>query len=112
GRTACPHGVICRLWVATGSLFLTPRYAGVLFQSLGTISRSGFNFASAMQISTIGIDLAKTVFRIHGVDGEGKTRCSSGRKIIGFPCLSLHERSALAPQRMKKLFSLGRVIMA
>jgi transposase len=26
-----------------------------------------------MQISTIGIDLAKTVFQIHGVDAEGKT---------------------------------------
>jgi transposase len=26
-----------------------------------------------MQITTIGIDLAKTVFQVHGVDGSGKT---------------------------------------
>jgi transposase len=26
-----------------------------------------------MQITTIGIDLAKTVFQLHAVDGDGKT---------------------------------------
>ena len=28
--------------------------------------------ASAMDITTIGFDLAKTVFQVHGADGEGR----------------------------------------
>src|ERR1700730_15932717 len=34
---------------------------------------------SAMQITTIGLDLAKNVFQIHGVDAEGRER--SRRKL-------------------------------
>jgi len=26
-----------------------------------------------MEITTLGIDLAKNVFRVHGVDGKGRT---------------------------------------
>ncbi len=29
--------------------------------------------ASTMQITTVGIDLAKNVFQVHGIDGHGKT---------------------------------------
>ena len=37
-----------------------------------------------MQISTIGIDLAKNVFQVHGVDAAGKvghsrSNCGAGR---------------------------------
>ena len=39
-------------------------------------------------------------------------RCSSGRKIIGFRCLLLHERPVQTRHRIEKFFSLGRVIMA
>ena len=30
-----------------------------------------------MQISTVGIDLAKRVFQIHGVDQDGTSSCES-----------------------------------
>jgi hypothetical protein len=38
-------------------------------------------------------------------------RCSSGRKIIGFRCLLLHERPVQTRQTIVR-FSLGRVIMS
>ena len=30
-----------------------------------------------MKITTVGIDLAKNVFQVHGVDERGKTCCAS-----------------------------------
>jgi transposase len=50
---------------------LRHRYAKV--QVCTTTEREG---ASEMKITTVGIDLAKNVFQIHGVDERGKTRCS------------------------------------
>lgn len=36
-----------------------------------------------MKITTIGIDLAKNVFQIHGVDGRGKVAVRKQRKRAG-----------------------------
>ena len=29
-----------------------------------------------MQITTIGLDIAKNVFQVHGIDGEGQVSCA------------------------------------
>jgi hypothetical protein len=49
-----------------------------------------------MQISTIGVDLAKNVFQVHGVDSNGKvvvTRQLRRKQVLEFsanlPCVSL-----------------------
>ncbi|PHM49190.1 hypothetical protein [Xenorhabdus miraniensis] len=38
-----------------------------------------------MEITTIGIDLAKNVFQVHGIDAQGKTVLKNGCK--GRPCM-------------------------
>ena len=46
-----------------------------------------------MQVSTIGVDLAKNVFQIHGVDGDGKvvsTRQLRRKQVIDSSARSLH----------------------
>ena len=54
-----------------------------------------------MQISTIGLDLAKSVFQVHGVDAAGKTvvtkQLRRGQVLTFFsklsPCLSAWKRA-------------------
>jgi hypothetical protein len=36
-----------------------------------------------MKVTTIGIDLAKEVFGLHGVDGEGRVALRSGWFVAG-----------------------------
>ena len=38
-----------------------------------------------MQIARIGLDLAKYVFEIHGIDAHGKSRCCA-RRFVVTPC--------------------------
>ena len=62
-----------------------------------------------MQVSTIGVDLAKNVFQVHGVDSAGKvviTRQLRRKQVIDFfskipPCLVGMEACGTAhpPQR-------------
>ena len=58
-----------------------------------------------MQISTIGIDIAKNVFQVHGVDAHGKvvlTRQLRRKQVLEFfaklgPCLIGMEACATDP---------------
>jgi transposase len=71
-----------------------------------------------MQISTIGIDLAKTVFQVHGVDSAGKVviaRQLRRPKMIEFfanlaPCLIGMEACATAHHWARELRKLGHEV--
>ena len=71
-----------------------------------------------MQASTIGIDLAKSVFQVHGTDGEGKVvlvRKLRRNQIIAFfgklpPCLVGMEACATAHHWGRELRKLGHEV--
>jgi transposase len=71
-----------------------------------------------MQISTIGLDLAKNVFQVHGVDEVGKltiTRRLRRGQLIGFfkklpPCLVGMEACATAHYWARELVKLGHTV--
>lgn len=46
-------------------------------QSGSAINHSNRTGASNMQVTTIGLDLAKNVFQVHGVDNRGNTVADS-----------------------------------
>ena len=61
-----------------------------------------------MQISTIGIDLAKSVFQVHGVDAAGKVIIT--KKLRRSQVLPLFEKIAALPDRhgsVRHIASLG-----
>jgi hypothetical protein len=68
-----------------------------------------------MQISTIGIDIAKNVFQVHGVDAHGKvvlTRQLRRKQVLEFfaklgPCLIGMEACATAHHWARELKKLG-----
>jgi transposase len=71
-----------------------------------------------MKVTTIGIDLAKNVFQVHGVDGHGKTvlRKQLKRKdVVSFfanlqPCLIGMEACGSAHHWARKLTGLGHTV--
>lgn len=71
-----------------------------------------------MQISTIGLDIAKNVFQVHGIDGEGRTvLCRRIRRdrllklFAGFePCLVGMEACATAHHWARELTALGHQV--
>lgn len=71
-----------------------------------------------MKITTVGIDLAKSVFQVHGVDKHGKTvlRKSLKRKdVVSFfaniePCLIGMEACGSAHHWARKLTALGHTV--
>jgi transposase len=71
-----------------------------------------------MQIATIGLDLAKNVFQVHGVDEVGKltiTRQLRRGQLIGFfkklpPCLVGMEACATAHHWARELIKLGHTV--
>lgn len=71
-----------------------------------------------MQVSTIGVDLAKNVFQIHGVDGNGKvviTRQLRRKQVIEFfgkiaPCLVGKEACGTAHYWARELEKLGHTV--
>ena len=71
-----------------------------------------------MQISTIGVDLAKNVFQVHGVDGHGKvviTRQLRRKQVIEFfgklpPCLVGMEACATSHHWARELSRLGHTV--
>lgn len=71
-----------------------------------------------MQITTIGIDLAKQVFQVHGVDVQGKTVLRKQLKrdqMAGFfanlaPCLIGMEACGSAHFWARKLQGLGHTV--
>ena len=71
-----------------------------------------------MQVSTIGFDLAKNVFQIHGVDTAGKvaiTKQLRRGQVIGFfktlpPCLIGMEACATAHHWARELKKLGHTV--
>lgn len=71
-----------------------------------------------MQITTIGIDLAKSVFQIHGVDGSGQVvilRQLRRGQVLGFfaripPCLVGMEACASAHHWARELMRLGHSV--
>src|SRR6195256_2203186 len=71
-----------------------------------------------MQISTIGVDLAKNVFQIHGVDKDGKvviSRQLRRKQVIEFfsnipPCLVGMEACGTAHYWARELTRLGHTV--
>jgi transposase len=71
-----------------------------------------------MQAATIGLDLAKTVFQVHGVDSQGKvmlTRQLRRGQVIAFfgklaPCLVGMEACATAHHWARELATLGHTV--
>ena len=71
-----------------------------------------------MQINTIGVDIAKNVFQVHGVDAAGKiviTRQLRRGQVIGFfeklpPCLIGMEACATAHHWARELTKLGHTV--
>jgi transposase len=71
-----------------------------------------------MQAATIGLDLAKTVFQVHGVDSQGKvmlTRQLRRGQVIEFfrklaPCLVGMEACATAHHWARELATLGHTV--
>ena len=71
-----------------------------------------------MQVSTIGVDLAKNVFQIHGVDSNGKvvmTRQLRRKQLIEFfgkipPCLVGMEACGTAHHWARELTKLGHTV--
>jgi transposase len=67
------------------------------------------------EVSTIGLDIAKPVFQVHGVDADGTMmiRWRVGRaKVLEFfaglpPCLVVMEACAMAHQWARELKKLG-----
>jgi hypothetical protein len=47
-----------------------------------------------VEIRTLGIDLAKNLFRIHGVDAKGRTTLESNQTMIDLEARALHESGA------------------
>src|SRR6201990_727116 len=71
-----------------------------------------------MQIRTIGVDLAKNVFQVHGVDSAGKvviTRQLRRKQIIEFfskipPCLVGMEACGTAHHWAREVSKLGHTV--
>ena len=71
-----------------------------------------------MQISTIGVDLAKNVFQIHGVDKDGKvviSRQLRRKQVVEFfnkipPCLVGMEACGTAHYWARELTRLGHTV--
>lgn len=71
-----------------------------------------------MQLSTIGIDIAKNVFQVHGVDAAGKvvlTRQLRRKQVLEFfaklePCLIGMEAGATAHHWARELAKLGHAV--
>ena len=71
-----------------------------------------------MQVSTIGLDIAKNVFQVHGVDAAGKTvitRQLRRGQVIGYfeklpPCLVGMEACATAHHWARELTKLGHTV--
>src|SRR6266508_59926 len=74
--------------------------------------------ASVMKITTVGVDLAKTVFQIHGVDDRGRAVLRKQLKrteMLSFfanlaPCLIGMEACASAHHWARKLIELGHQV--
>ena len=71
-----------------------------------------------MQVTTIGLDLAKNIFQVHGVDAEGATviRKRLGRaSLLSFfsnllPCVVGIEACATAHYWARELYALGHEV--
>jgi transposase len=71
-----------------------------------------------MKITTIGIDLAKTVFQVHGVDKPGKAglrKQLKRKEVLSFfanlePCLIGMEACGSAHYWARKLSALGHTV--
>src|SRR4051795_6268502 len=71
-----------------------------------------------MQVSTIGVDLAKNVFQVHGVDSSGKvviTRQLRRKQVIEFfskipPCLVGMEACGTAHHWAREVSKLGHTV--
>jgi transposase len=74
--------------------------------------------AVLMQITTIGLDIAKNVFQVHGIDGEGQVmlrrkvrRDQSLALFVGLePCLIGMESCATAHHWARELVALGHEV--
>ena len=70
------------------------------------------------QVSTIGLDLAKTVFQVHGIDAQGAVivrRPLRRAEVLPFfaklsPCLVGMEACATAHPWARELIKLGHIV--
>jgi transposase len=70
------------------------------------------------EVATIGLDLAKSVFRVHGVDGSGKPiirRQLRRRRVLAFfkklpPCLVGMEACATSHYWAREIAALGHEV--
>src|SRR5919107_961439 len=84
----------------------------------GGLRRSPHGEPSTMQLTTVGLDLAKHVFQVHGVDAAGevvlKRRLRRGQMIAFFaglkPCLIGMEACATAHFWARELKALGHAV--
>ena len=71
-----------------------------------------------MNVSTIGLDIAKSVFQVHGIDAAGEVvirRCLRRRQLLGFfqklgPCLVGIEACATAHYWGREIAALGHEV--
>ena len=77
-----------------------------------------FGGANLQTVTTIGLDIAKSVFQMHGIDAEGKVlirRKLKRRYVLAFferlpPCLVGIEACATSHHSSRELKSLGRTV--
>jgi transposase len=70
------------------------------------------------QVSTIGLDLAKTVFQVHGIDAQGEVivrRPVRRAEVLPFfaklsPCLVGREACGTAHDWARELIKLGHIV--
>ena len=109
--TGASHGAHFSLMVWTPPFRRRVRQNGVWFE----LQTEG---ASTMDITTIGFDLAKTVFQVHGADGEGRAvlrRKLRRGKVLAFfaglpSCLVGMEACASAHYWARELQALGHKV--
>ena len=110
------------VWVRT----IVPDSNGMVAPSLNGIRRAKVSGAidhanreeTTMKITTIGVDLAKTVFAIHGVDARGKAVLRKSLKrhqVLAFfgnlpPCLVGMEACGSAHHWARQLTALGHTV--
>ncbi|BEI01566.1 IS110 family transposase [Edwardsiella ictaluri] len=95
--------------------FINGMVAPYILCHSGTINRHYLSGAAIMSVKTIGIDLAKEVFQIHGTDEHGKrlfNKQLKRAKMLSFfanipPCLIGMEACASAHFWAGKLISMG-----
>src|SRR5450432_1689845 len=72
--------------------------------------------ASTMKITTVGIDLAKNVFQVHGIDGRGKgvlrKQLRRAQVAVFVPIKNIEQQAILSVHRVRQGFVKARTAQA